>query len=153
MSEQRFRTSYDAPRRVYSPHGVESLTEQNHARECDINVIMAKYAKTGVIDHVNDFQAQYGDASSVDFTEAMQLVANAQSMFQELPARARAHFDHDPAQFLHYMESLEEGDDAAGALLSELGLAEPGFVPKPPEDPREEPTEAPAGSEDASQDP
>ena len=38
----------------------KSLTEQHHAKACDINSIMAKYVKTGVLDHITRYEPTYG---------------------------------------------------------------------------------------------
>lgn len=86
-------------------------TKQAHKRECDINFIMEKYQKTGMVDHVNRYQATYGEAPSHDFREALELVRQAQTMFNDLPSKVRARFENDPARFLEFCEdpaNLEE---------------------------------------------
>ena len=74
-------------------HGItftdKSLTKQSFTKECDINTILAKYQKTGAIDHVNKHEAQYGFATSDTFTESMQIVAKGNTMFEELPSSIR----------------------------------------------------------------
>jgi len=118
-------------RNAYSTHCAEEYGLENPHPEqqavqadkesCDINNIMAKYQQTGVIDHVREHGARYADATGVEFNAAMQLIANAQTMFEELPSSARNHFENDPARFLDYVNGLDE--IAADPLLIELGLS------------------------------
>lgn len=89
----------------------KSLTEQHHARACDINTIMAKYLKTGVIEHVAKWEPTFGDVSEQDFKKSMDTVTRVESEFYELPAYVRAHYQGDPAKYLAAVvtdEGLEE---------------------------------------------
>lgn len=112
-------------RNVYYPHervqkdpGGASMTQQNFRDETNINLILAKYAKTGLIDHVNKYGGHYADMPAEnDFHAAMTLVTNAQSMFAELPSGIRASFDNDPALFLDFVDNPENRDEAI-----EMGL-------------------------------
>jgi len=104
--------------------GGESLTKQSFKESCDINNILAKYQKTGVIDHYNKFGAKYGDCPAITFTESEQIIASAKSMFEELPSKARRHFENDPAKFLEFCETVE--GDAGAQVLLDLGLLAPG---------------------------
>jgi len=73
---------------------------------------MAKYQKTGVIDHINEHGATYGDQpSAADFHTAMNLVADTESMFEELPSSVRESFDNDPTKFLDYIEDEERRNE------------------------------------------
>lgn len=99
-----------------------TLTKQSFRDECDINTIMSRYQTTGLITHYAKHAPQYGETSPHSFTEAMQLVANAQSMFEELPSRARQHFHHSPAEFLEFANGLDIEDENSMSLLTDLGL-------------------------------
>lgn len=94
------------------------MTKQSHAKECDINQIMKKFQKTGVIDHIRKNEGQYGEYDAQEYKQAMDIVAEGQSMFQELPSKARQHFDNDPAKF---METVNSPDGIN--TLRKLGLA------------------------------
>lgn len=98
-------------------HG-ESMTRQSHAAECDINNIMRRYQKDGVVTHFNKFGEQYGDVTGLDFTTAMQTIAKGQQMFDELPSSARSRFANDPAQFLEFVNDPNNHPE-----MVELGLA------------------------------
>lgn len=98
-----------------------SMTKQEFAESTNINNILARYQKTGVIEHYNTHKADYGFADSFTFTEAEQLIARAKSMFEELPSQARQHFDNDPAKFLQFTNELKD-DDASRQEMITLGL-------------------------------
>lgn len=95
-----------------------SMTKQSFKDECNINKIIAKYRKTGAIDHVNKNQPQYGYATSNDFREAMEIVQKGQRIFDELPANVRAICEHDPAKFLEFVQDQNNSEE-----LVKLGLA------------------------------
>ncbi|AXL14766.1 internal scaffolding protein [Microviridae sp.] len=103
--------------RIKCPQGV---TKQHHKAECDINQIMAKFQKTGLINHINENEAKYGDVSGDDFYDSCLIIANANSMFEELPSTVRKNFDNDPGKFLKFVEN----PDNEGKLI-EYGLANP----------------------------
>ena len=105
-----------------------SLTQQHSKDQVDINNIMKRYIKTGVLDHVAKYQPQYRDNNATDYQESMNIVIKADEMFSELPAQARKHFDNDPAAFLDFVQ-----DPANHDKLHELGLtdAPPPSAPAP----------------------
>jgi len=93
-------------------------TRQSMRDECDINLIMAKYTKTGFIDHLSRHGESYGFATGVSFHEAMNVVTKADQMFDDLPAVARNRFHGDPAEFLDFVQDASNFDE-----MVELGLA------------------------------
>lgn len=95
-------------------------TKQSHAAECDINNIMARYLRTGVIDVANKHAPQYGDCSGWEFQAAITKLAEAKSMFAGLPAKLRNRFENDPGQFLDFVHDRENL-----AEMRELGLLKP----------------------------
>lgn len=126
-------------RRVQTEIIGESMTKQAHKRECDINHIMSKFQKTGIIEHQRSHGPQYMEVNSIDFHQAMNLVAEAQEMFEDLPSQIRKRFGNDPAAFLDFVQdegNLEE--------MYDLGLAQrPPGKPAPVEDPPPEVTPEP----------
>lgn len=107
--------------------GDETGAKQSFKDECDINKILDRYHKTGVIDFVNRNEARYGEASSIDFQTSMQIVADGNSMFEEMPAHLRKRFNNDPYEFLRFIENDQNRDEAI-----KLGLIQP---PEPSEAP------------------
>lgn len=127
--ENLFKTPYggERVRSQFATEG-ESLTKQADKDRCDINRIINGYQKTGVITHSNSAQPSYGDATGVDFQDAMNLVISAENAFMELPAAVRKRFGNDPAQFLEFTSN-----EANLEAMYEMGLAErpPALEPSP----------------------
>lgn len=98
----------------------ESMTRQEAKDECDINNIMKKFERTGMLDHRNQFQGQYGDYTNVptDYHSAMNQVVAAEEMFLTVPAKVRAKFGNDPGAFLAFVSDPKNQDE-----MIELGLA------------------------------
>ena len=82
--------------RITFPKG-EDRTKQSFKEECDINNIMARYVKTGVLEFAARHQPQYGDFTGYDFQTAQDTVAKGKTMFAELPAQIRERFENSPA--------------------------------------------------------
>lgn len=118
--------------RVRTPHpvGGETMTEQHHEKACNINSIMAKYAKTGLIDHVNRHKGTYGDVTGADFKAAQDLIAEQKTIFYELPAKVRAELDHDPANYLELVMT-EEGQLELAAIINPAPAGPESDPPKP----------------------
>ena len=117
-----FRTAYGPKLRVAIATG-DGLTEQNHKDETDINNIVRRYNKTGLIDHLNQFEKQYGDMTGYDYQDAMNTVAAANTMFEGLPSSIRNQFDNDPSKFINFVD-----DEANADKLVEMGLAKPKVI-------------------------
>lgn len=115
--------------KTFSGHG---RTQQHFKDECDINRIVKRFSETGIVTHLAHSSPQYGFASAQNFTDAAFIVAEAKSQFEALPAKIRAHFENDPAEYLDAVQ-----DESRHAEFVELGLLpEPLPEPSPePEDP------------------
>lgn len=105
-----------------------SLTKQSFKDECDINNIVKKHKATGLITHLNERSAQYGDVSNVaDYTEAMNIVVAAREAFEVLPATLRKRFNNDPVEYLAFVENPENHAEAI-----KLGMMNERTEPTPP---------------------
>lgn len=93
------------------------FTEQHHKKETDIDYILKKYDKTGLITHIQKFEGTFGDVTGIEFQAMQQKVANAKSMFNSLPVKIRNRFENDPAKLLKFMD--DPNNRAEGI---ELGL-------------------------------
>lgn len=117
-----------------------SLTRQEFAEECDINTLMERYEKSGVISHVNRAQPVYMDLTVMpDLREALDIMRDATIAFNSLPARTRFEFDNDPQKFVDYAQN----PDNIGKMR-EWGLAPPAALPDAPIEVRVVPEPAPA---------
>jgi phage internal scaffolding protein len=113
----KIRKPYTQGTRVQSINELPSRTKQSDTEDCEINNIMAKYMRTGAIDHFTNHEAKYSDTTGADFETAMNIVANAQNMFADLPSKLRAKFKNDPRQFLDFVQNEENAQE-----MTELGL-------------------------------
>lgn len=122
----------------------DDRTHQAMKNECDINTIMSRYEKTGIIEHVSRYGQHYGDFADVpDFHTAMTIVTNAQQMFDSLPSGLRARFGNDPGSFVDFVlndENLPEMEKLGLVNPSaEQETAEPSPAPKPAPEPENPP--------------
>lgn len=127
-SLKEFRSAYSGSKRVPTVIEGASMTQQSFKDECDVNVIMSRYLKTGILpDNLSQREAQYLDCEVQDFQYAMQLVAGAQSLFNNLPSSIRNRFDNDPARLLAFVN-----DESNAAEAAKMGLLREGFQPSAP---------------------
>jgi phage internal scaffolding protein len=102
----KFQTAFGSHRAFNLDCGTESMTQQCHAAECDINNILSRFQKTGVIEHENRFQGEYANFLDVyDYHDAMIRVAEANEAFDSLPSSLRAQFNNSPALFLEFVNN------------------------------------------------
>jgi len=95
------------------------LTKQSMSKECDINLIMDKYKKTGTVNFLNSQEAIYtDDMVDIDFHEAMTVIADANNMFAQMPAHLRKEFKNDPGNFLEAVHDPEQAQ-----RMFDLGLS------------------------------
>lgn len=116
-------------RRVQLVCDGKTRTVQSAKDECDINKIMSRYAKTGLISHVNGREARYGDFTGVvDYQTAVDAVRAAEVSFMALPSSVRSRFDNDPGQLIAFLSDRANLDEAV-----ELGLVQKPVQEKPGE--------------------
>lgn len=116
----KFRHAYSPQHKSQLIQTKPSLTKQSFRDECDINVIMGRYLQTGVLDFVNKHQPQYITTTGVDFHQAMLLVAESQTMFNDLPSAIRTKFKNNPAEFLDFCHDPKNLPE-----MAEMGLLRP----------------------------
>lgn len=105
----------------------DGMARQEFADECDINVLMATYEKTGVLNHYNTKQPQYLDVTEVpDLSQALRYMDDAQAAFMSLPATVRREFDNDPIKFVDFASDPGNLDQ-----MRKWGLAPPAPVTEP----------------------
>lgn len=114
-------------KRVYAKMTKPSMTKQSFKDECNINKIMARFEKTGAIDHYAKYAPTYGDASPLELMDAQQIIINAETMFSELPSNIRKRFHNSPEEFLEFVQ-----DESNIVEMRKLGLAKSEAPPEPP---------------------
>ena len=149
MAKTPMRSAFIPHDAVLTTFEGPSRTQQNFKEESEINNIVARYQKTGIIEHASKFAPSYGELPDAgEFHTAMNLVTAATSMFEELPSSVRSRFGNEPASFLAFVD-----DEANRPEMVEMGLL-PAPAPStealphgPEHDDHEDPPASPAGSE------
>lgn len=112
------------------------LTVQADRDEADINKIIARFEKAGMISTVNRSEPFYGDVSEYDgLQDAIIKVQNADALFMGMSAQVRERFANDPVQMMEFLADNKNRAEAEGL----------GMVIKRPEPPVEPPSSAPGG--------
>lgn len=126
MAKVKIKLPYEARERVsiqfLEEDGTQALglTKQCFKDECDVLNIISRHDRTGLIDHVNNAVAQYGDYSEInEYRESLDLVMQAQQSFGEIPSNIREMFNNDPGSFFEFATNPENHEK-----MAELGLAE-----------------------------
>lgn len=111
----------------------ESKTQQQFAKDSDINVILAKFMQTNDPTLLNARQPQYMNVDEeFDLQARIVTSAQVQEAWDSLPAAAR-NILRDPKTFADYVDHcLETGDLDP---LREIGLAKPKEAPVAPSSP------------------
>lgn len=106
----------------YSPHDPDkygfattgdSMTNQQFKEECDVNNILAKYKRTGLLSHVSRTQGQFGDFSTLeDYQTSLHKVMKAQESFGLLPSEVRNKFQNDPGKLVDFLADSKNDEEA-----------------------------------------
>lgn len=107
----------------------ESRTKQSMKAECDINNIMKKYQKTGLITHFAAHAGSYDFCPETDYRESIEIIRKAEAMFADLPSSARKRFDNDPGKFLAFVQDPKNHDEMRNMGLTK---SQPPSPPPPP---------------------
>lgn len=121
------------------------MTEQNHKDQCDVNKIIKKYDKNGIISHVSSMKAEFGDCPAVEYKEMQDRLVKMQGEFNKLPASIKKRFGNNPFSLIAFMDDAGNRDEAIklGMIRSSWtdesdGMGEHvkkgGNVEKPPEE-------------------
>lgn len=113
----------ERPYALIFPKG-EGRTEQAHAGEADINTIMRRAQRGEMSDYINKHAPHYGVATPLQFFDAQVIIATGNSMFEDLPSGLRSRFNHNPTEFLEFVQDPKNSDE-----LIKLKLKKP---PPPP---------------------
>jgi phage internal scaffolding protein len=109
--------------------------QQHHRDECDINVILERFGKTGQMP-VNAISGTYGDFSGVhDYHTAMNALIAAEHEFAALPAQLRNKFDNDPSNLIQFLENPDnraEAEKLGLVNISSTANTEPAIAAEKP---------------------
>ncbi len=110
-------------------------TKQSSEPECNINNIVKRFTKTGELTHISTALGEYRDMSGTpDLHTAMNIVADAQSIFMELPPEIRFKCDNDVAKFLNFFDDKANTNELVdyGVLPESERIPEPETPPETP---------------------
>ncbi len=147
MTTSSQKATENLPRSAYVPHPHvymeitgESRAKQSMRDECDINVIMAQYHKTGMLAHVNQYEGNYTDLPmAIDYHSMLNQAQDALDAFESLPSDIRTMFHNEPEEFLAFVQDPSNREE-----MIDLGLAHADPADTPAEVEQEKP---PAASE------
>ena len=92
------------------------MTIQSAADETDINVMIARYQKTGSFHgstNMPTVRPDFGDFIDVpDYQNAMNILIQAQDQFAALPANIRDRFANSPEKYLEFLSDSSNKEEA-----------------------------------------
>lgn len=112
------------------------VTRQSERDSCDINILMARYEKTGQLP-LAFREAIYADVSQIgDLRESLEQVQLAEEAFAALPAALRGRFSNDPIAFVDFCADPKNEEE-----MISLGLlpAKPKAAPEVSAEPEAKP--------------
>lgn len=87
-------------------------TKQSMRDECNINVIMRRYKKSGQLPLFHGKTPVYGDFSTVQsYQESLDVVQKADALFRCLPAALRRKLENNPGNFLAYVRDEKNREE------------------------------------------
>jgi hypothetical protein len=87
--------------KVVTHTGDKTNVEQSALIETDLNRLLEPAIKNGLLRHAVKFEGEYDDIPVTSYEEAQILIAQAKSMYEELPSAIRSRFD-GPKGFLEF---------------------------------------------------
>lgn len=115
MDSLKFKslTNPHLPRKFAFKCEGESLTQQQFKEECDVNNILAKYKRTGLLSHFNKHQGNFGDFSNLnDYQTNLDKIRKAHESFDSLPSEVRSKFNNDPGLLIEFLSDSKNDSEA-----------------------------------------
>jgi len=98
--------------------GTETKVQQHLQQSTDINQIVGRYKKTGLLQSTmaknmtQPTQPVFGVYPFNDFQDAYNHVQQVKQDFMRLPARVRARFDNNPANVVRFVDNADNAVEA-----------------------------------------
>lgn len=100
-------------KKVVTVNDKPSKTDTSFKDQCDINKIMAKFKKTGQINHLAKRQGVFADVSQMpDLLQYNEKLTELKSTFGHVPAAARKKFDNDPLKMANWLKDPANKEEA-----------------------------------------
>jgi hypothetical protein len=108
-------------RRVVTVNDKPSKTDQQYRDDCDVNHIMNKYAKTGIITHLAKHPGRFANVSEIpNLLEGFEKVNQAKQAFMDLPGSLRKRFNNDFRNMVAFLNDRSNQEEAIKLGLIEL---------------------------------
>ncbi len=133
-NKQIIRGAYDR-KRVTIKFESYTRTKQSFKNDCDVNNIVRQHTRNKIPFHLPQAE-NFGFHTGLDFRESVELVMQAQTMFDELPSHVRTQFQNNPGAFLDFVQDPDNADELVtmGLALQKSDGSTDGAL-KPSEDP------------------
>ena len=123
--EIKFNTAYNPakqkPRRpIVTDNQEPTMTKQALADNANINKLIKKHGITHVVQNMSNLEVIYGDITSHDLQEAMQMNIDAKAAFAEVPSEIRKKFGNDAGSFIDFATNPDNLQQ-----MREWGMAPP----------------------------
>lgn len=96
----------------------EKLVAVEFLKESDINFLLARYQKTGMLYDADTMlkakaKPQFGDFTGIpDYQESLDKMNHALELFSDLPLHVRQRFHDSPTELLEFLQHKENLDEA-----------------------------------------
>ena len=101
----KFKIPYTKTKRCFFETTGESMTQQHFKEESEINNIIKKHDKNGIIESVARGNARYGDFSLVqDYKSSLDTIREANDNFMEIPSEIRKQFNNNAGEFFNFVQ-------------------------------------------------
>jgi len=119
--------SFNKRRRVQFATVGESMTKQEYGDETNINTIVERWAKTGLLTSMNTGTPLYADVSEVpDFRGSLDVIRKTQEAFDSLPPKLREKFNNSAEQLIDFISKAENRQEAVKlGLIQDEGIQTP----------------------------
>lgn len=98
------------------------MAKQSMKEECDINVIVSRFDRTGALSHVAKGVPSFADVSEVtDYRSVLEFGRSADEYFAGLPAKVRARFGNDVARYVEALMSPDAASELAEVVREVYG--------------------------------
>ncbi len=103
----KFRTCYSVKgEKAGTVFDEPTMTIQSEKDSCDINCIMERYERTGIMQHVASVQPLYEDVADIqDYQGSLLVLEKAQAAFDALPAKLRKELDNNPYNLVPFIQN------------------------------------------------
>lgn len=102
-----FQTAYGPKIKLTTTNNDPTMTKVALAEQLDVNNIIKKYNKTGILKNAENYEAIFGDFNETDFQESLNTIIKAEELFINVPSKIRAQFENSPGRFIDFATNPE----------------------------------------------